>query len=105
MELPDVETAYLEAHQAATEMWIEALGERRNPNRQRFEIRDTRGEVLLVLPFSEIAETGARRPPCSFAALQKNLNRTLSLQAEVKDQIGTARRRLRETQETLARFK
>jgi hypothetical protein len=27
------------------------------------------------------------------------------LQAEVKDQIGTARRRLRETQETLARFK
>jgi hypothetical protein len=27
------------------------------------------------------------------------------LQAEVKDQIGTARRQLRETQETLARFK
>ena len=26
LELPDLDTAYLEAFQAATEMWIEALG-------------------------------------------------------------------------------
>jgi hypothetical protein len=31
-------------------MWVEALKERRNPSRERFEIRDTQGNVLLVLP-------------------------------------------------------
>ena len=106
LELPDFETAYLEAHHAATDIWVEALKERRNPSRERFEIRDTQGNILLVLPFSEITETaqGTRRPPVTFAALQKYLDRTQSLQSEVSGQIVTARLRLCETRETLDRL-
>ena len=87
-------------------MWIEALEERRNPSRERFEIRDTQGEVLLVLPFSEIAEIApdSRRPPWSFGALQKNIDRAIGLQREVRSQIDVARMRLSETKESLDRL-
>jgi len=87
-------------------MWIEALAERRNPSRERFEIRDTQGEVLLVLPFSEIAEISPapRRSPWSFGSLQKNMDQAVSLQGEVRRQIDVARKRLSETKESLARL-
>jgi len=106
LDLPDFETAYLEAHHAATDMWVEALKERRNPSRERFEIRDTQGNVLLVLPFSEIAEPAqeAPRPPVTFTVLQKHLDRTQSLQTEVSGQIAAAHLRLCETRETLDRL-
>ena len=59
-----------------------------------------------MLPFSEITETaqGAPRPPVTFAALQKCLDRTQSLQTEVSGQIAAARLRLCETKETLDRL-
>ena len=85
---------------------MEALEERRNPSHERFEIRDSAGELLLVLPFSEITEPAgpARRPPVSHAALQRSFDRARSLQAEVSDQIGAAHRQLCETKETLDRL-
>ena len=106
LELPDLDTAYLEAFRAATEMWIEALGEVRNPSRERFEIRDAGGQLLLVLPFSEIIESGkgARHPPPSFAALLEAMERTRSLQAEVGAQINITWSHIREAKEALARL-
>jgi hypothetical protein len=104
--LPDVETAYLEAFQAATEMWIEALAEVRNPSRERFEIRDASGRVVLELPFSEILQSGkgARRPAPTFAALRKAADRTHSLQIELASQIKDALSNIRETKDALARL-
>ena len=87
-------------------MWIEALSEVRNPGRERFEIRDAGGQLLLVLPFSEIIDSGkgARRPPPSFGALMKAMERTRSLQAEVGAQIDIAWSRIREARQALARL-
>jgi hypothetical protein len=56
VELPDVETAHREAIQAAIEIWADALREPRNPSRDYFRIRDNNGNVLLELPFAELAE-------------------------------------------------
>jgi hypothetical protein len=65
VELPDIETAYLEAFHTASEMWIEAIRHRRDATHHRFEITDARGCVLMTVPFTEITERGAvagRRP-------------------------------------------
>ena len=61
LELPDLETAYLEAFQAAQEMWAELLAERSDPLVRAFEIADADGRTLLTVPFSEVLER-ARRP-------------------------------------------
>jgi hypothetical protein len=53
IELPDFETAYLEAHRTAIDIWAEACREGCNPGRCRFEIRDVLGRVVLDLPFTE----------------------------------------------------
>ena len=87
-------------------MWIEALAEQRNPNRQRFEIRDVNGQVLLALPFSEILESGkgARRIAPSFEAITETARRARSLQAEVTTQIDVAWGHIREAKEALLRL-
>jgi len=87
-------------------MWIEALAEQRNPSRRRFEIRDVNGQVLLVLPFSEILESGkgARRIAPSFAAITETATRARSLQAEVTTQIDVARSHIREAKEAMLRL-
>ena len=66
-------------------MWIEALQEVRNPSQERFEIRDAGGQVLMVLPFVEVIETGrgTQRPPPSFETLLETTRRAHGLQAEV----------------------
>ena len=48
LDLPDLETAYLEAFKAAQEMWSELLAEGSDPLTRCFEITDERGlaEVL-----------------------------------------------------------
>jgi hypothetical protein len=56
VELPDLETAHHEAIQAAIEMWMEALRERRNPGRDYFRVRDSNGNVVLVLPFADAVQ-------------------------------------------------
>jgi hypothetical protein len=61
LEFPDVDAAYLEAFRAATDIWGEALRERRNPTLDYFRIRDRTGVVVLELPFTEVLEsTGGR---------------------------------------------
>jgi hypothetical protein len=53
IDLPDFETAYLEAHRTAIDIWAEACRDGRNPGHARFEIRDVLGRVVLELPFTE----------------------------------------------------
>lgn len=52
-----IEDAYLEAFKAAREMWAELLGQRRDPRRCSFEIRDGSGNLLFTLPFGEVLES------------------------------------------------
>ncbi len=107
VDLPDLDTAYLEAFWAATEMWIEALRQVRNPSDERFEIRDAAGVVVLVLPFSEVLESGRgakRRYPPDFTALRRIMDRTRVARDELTNEINLARERLRETKSALARL-
>jgi hypothetical protein len=57
LEFSDLHAAYLEAFEAAKEMWCEAIREMRNPSAQQFEISDERGTTLLVVPFLEVLES------------------------------------------------
>jgi hypothetical protein len=61
VELRDVEAAYLEAFEAATEISGEALRGRRNPFSDAFQIRDRTGVVVLELPFAEVIESSRGR--------------------------------------------
>jgi hypothetical protein len=101
-----LDTAYLEAFRAATEMWIEALREVRNPSRQRFEIRDDFGRVVLDLPFYEIIESakGGRRRAPPYHQLMESFERTRSVREDIVDEISLAWGRLREAKESLAKF-
>jgi hypothetical protein len=56
----------LEAFKAATEIWGEAVRERRNPMLDYFKIRDQNNVLILELPFAEVLESsrgGSRRLP------------------------------------------
>jgi hypothetical protein len=56
----------LEAFKAATEIWGEAVRERRNPSLDYFKIRDQNGVLIFELPFAEVLESsrgGSRRLP------------------------------------------
>jgi hypothetical protein len=63
LELPDLETAYLEAFDAAQTMWGELLSERSDPQIRAFEITDERGQLLLTLPFGEVLDRARKHSP------------------------------------------
>jgi len=59
-ELPNVETAYLEAYHAALELSFEMLRKRQDPSSLRFEVTNGGGDVLVELPFSEALHPAPR---------------------------------------------
>src|SRR5947209_20337326 len=52
-ELPNVETAYLEAYQSSLDISFEMLRKRQDPSALRFEVTNEKSEVLFDLPFLE----------------------------------------------------
>ena len=62
MDLPDLDTAYLEAFQAAQDMWAELLAQRQDPLIRTFEIADETGRTLLTMPFAEVLDRARKRP-------------------------------------------
>jgi hypothetical protein len=101
LEMPDLDAAYLEAFEAAKEMWIESIRDMRNPSRQQFEVADIRGSTLLIVPFKEVMDSlkGVPKP-----LPMENAERAAKLSAEVKDAVAAARDTLRQSQQLLARF-
>src|SRR5437588_4179287 len=75
LDLPDLETAYLEAFEAARAMWGELLAERSDPLIRAFEIADEHGQILLTVPFAEVLERACKPkrvlPQALKAALQE----------------------------------
>jgi Domain of unknown function (DUF6894) len=58
IEFPDMEAAYLDAYHSAMDMWAEARHEGRDVSHHRFEIRDATGNIVVVLPFTEVLKGG-----------------------------------------------
>jgi hypothetical protein len=101
LELPDLDAAYLEAFEAAKEMWGEAIRELRNPGRQQIEICDADGKTLLIVPLREVLDSlkGVSKPPPMQTA-----ERAAKLSAEVEEAVRTAHHRLREARTLLAQL-
>jgi len=55
--LGSVEEAYLEAFEAAQEMWSELLKQRRDPRHCYFEVRSHGGDILFVIPLQEALDS------------------------------------------------
>jgi hypothetical protein len=62
-EFASTEQAYLEAMEAAREMWSELLRKRRDPTRCGFEVRDAKGNLLFLFPFQEVMDSCVDRRP------------------------------------------
>ena len=53
LDLPDCETAYLEAHRGLIDIWSEARHGGRNPAFSRVDVRDGLGRIVLEIPATE----------------------------------------------------
>jgi hypothetical protein len=104
-EFADVETAYLDACQAALEMGCEMLKERRDPTRHQFEITDEQGRFLIDVPFSEVMRP-AGRPADRVSVrsqLRQRMQRSRDLRADIKAEFSKTRLVLETAHATLER--
>jgi hypothetical protein len=103
VDLPDVETAYLEAFKAAEEMWSELLAEGLDPLMRSFEISDGH-QILLTLPFREVLERarkGAGALPGLRQSLRAELARRRELTASLQENVKTVRETIEDAQKML----
>lgn len=111
IDMPDLDTAYLEAFQAAQAMWAELLAERSDPMLRSFEIADSDGRVLLVLPFREVLERASRptwrkprgRMPHEVRSAQVLLKKTRMLTDSLIEEIKAARNMIETAQRSMRR--
>jgi hypothetical protein len=103
LDLPDVETAYLEAFKAAEEMWSELLADGLDPLTRSFEISEG-GQVLLTLPFREVLER-ARKGTAALPGLTQSLRAELAkrkeLTATLRENVKSVRETIEDAQKTL----
>lgn len=84
VDLHDTETAYLEAHRAAIEIWADARRQGIKPQYRCFQIRDCQDRIVFELPFSEAlyADTNVHsstpRLPDTGSDLETEVRQTLS---------------------------
>ncbi len=92
IEFDSAAMALAEGAKAAIAMWSELLEQRSEPTRCAFEISDEGGNVLFVLPFSEVLErcqlTRLRRPPASELTKLLHLTHERALAARTDVQYG-----------------
>ena len=111
IDMPDLDTAYLEAFQAAQAMWSELLAERSDPMLRSFEIADSDGRVLLILPFREVLERASRptgrkprgRMPNEVRSAQVLLTKTRMLTDSLIEEIKAARNMIETAQRSMRR--
>jgi hypothetical protein len=92
-DFPDVESAYLDCHQAALEIAFEMLRDHRDPTHYQFDIMDNLGRFLLDVPFSEVMRP--RPAPAHYSAIlskvRESLRRNRILQQEIRDEFAQTR--------------
>lgn len=101
LDLPDLDAAYMEAFEAAKEMWIEAIRDMRNPMRQSFEVAGAAGNTLIVVPFGEVLASLKGAPNKHPVETARH---AAKLTSEVREAVATAYQRLSEAQTLLARL-
>jgi hypothetical protein len=106
IELPDVETAYLEAFRAAEDMWSDLLKQRKDPTRYTFEITNCLGQMIQTLPFSEVLDSTKghvmrRKLPHPARTAHELADRTRCLAAALDEQVRLACESIRRSQELL----
>jgi len=109
IEFASAERAYLEAFAAAQEMWTELLREQHDPMQCAFEITDVDGDILHLLPFSEVlrtAQQGLHHAPGFHATVFKEILghrfRSNQLLEEIKSEVNVARTTMLQLQQLLA---
>jgi hypothetical protein len=107
-DFANVEQAYLEAVKAAQDMWSELLRQRQDPRHCVFEVRNSKHELLFVLPFQEVMDSCFDRkvPPMRhiFENVTHTAHHTKRVSAEFLEQLHAVRRTLEESR-TLLRTK
>jgi hypothetical protein len=104
MELPDLDSAYLEAFQAAQDMWAELLAQRSDPLIRSFEIADSAGRVLLILPFGEVLDRARKRAvplPEQVRSAQALLEKTRELTDALREKINGSKEIIESARETM----
>ncbi len=101
LDLPDVETAYLEADRAVRDMARELLRKGKNPRDYAFEITTASGDLVLDLPFSETLDRQIGRHVANLArtirTAKERGERAKQLTSEVAEQAAAARENLGRT--------
>jgi hypothetical protein len=102
LELPDADTAYVEAYRAAQDLCSEMISTRRQLGAHRFEVADPSGRKLLDLPFSELlgSPPSRRTPPEVLAA---NMARVRDLSNALDEEIKRAQRTMKASKQVLDR--
>jgi len=93
IEFDSLEAAYLNAFEGMREMWVELLKEGDDPTTRSFEISDSDGKILLIVPFTEVLEA-ARKPAPRSLTVTASINLielTQTLTAALNQQIQDTR--------------
>jgi hypothetical protein len=108
-DFDDLDQAYLGAFRAAQEMWRELLIARQDPRQCAFDITDSAGTSLILLPFTEVLDACRDNNPTSprtFRSFHQALehgHQARRLVTEITTALQTARASLRETVDLLAK--
>jgi hypothetical protein len=99
IEFSSLDEAYLEAFRAAADLWRELLLARKDPRLHAFEIADASGEVVLVLPFTEVLDAARpakrrARPLAALAKAQASAERNAMLTEAIRSEICSVRNQL-----------
>jgi hypothetical protein len=101
-----LEAAYLDAFEAAREMWSELLKERRDPAIHSFEIANEDGSVLMILPFAEVLEAARKSHPApahTYKNTLKLVQKMKSLTQALNSEILRARENMRVAEQIIRR--
>jgi hypothetical protein len=102
------EEAYLAAFEGARDMWLELLRDRKDPRKSSFEVCDEQGDILFILPFSEVLEScipenGAARERSAFSKVLDASQRARRNFSELQSEFHRVRAALKESRELLSR--
>ncbi|WP_132251793.1 DUF6894 family protein [Methylobacterium segetis] len=106
LDLVGIEAAYLDACRSIPAMAAELLQRRVDPSRHGFEITDRGGQILMEIPFTEIARANpapARPAGADWRAAKAGQQRTADLTASIQETERALLATLRETRALLDR--
>lgn len=111
VEFETFELAYLDAFDAAREMWPEIMDRRVDPRVCGFDILNSDGIVLALVNFGEVLENCTRGKPAtpgkilvSFSQAMNNAHHTRRLLSQFQEQIDQTRRQLAAVQQLVRQF-